>query len=808
MISSSVRNSIAVALVLGLAAFAIGQDTPQFYKKPETTGELWRAMNHEIELGQYKIAAAYLKGFLARNPSDEELLQIQDREGSSAFHRLLTIPELRADAKPLVDRLDTVVQKHLSDPRRLAGLIKNLTATREERDYAIEQLRRAGAAAMPALLDGLGGNAETGEQAAILSALTKMDRAIVPALLASLDTDDANVRAELIDVISERSETAAIPYLAYLSASPKQPSTVRERATRVLAAFLGYAGNRLPLAEAAIKLPPAKGELTHEAERYYEHQIRFPDTGTVPIWRWDSNKKHLYSEMVSLSQAEEYFGLRFAGQALELDPGYGPAQVVYLSFLLDKGSERPGVKEVVRSTNPELIIAVLRKALAEKRLPVILASASTLGDLAEIRAVRASGSEPAVLVSALAYPDRRVQLTAADAILRIPAPPTAPVAARIVEILGRTVAGQADAKAQPRVLLGFANDAVGQAIAKNIRKAGYQAVLAHSGRELLRRLNQAADIDILLVDSSLPDPGLAPLLGELRADRNTGRLPVLLTAPGGREASLRPLAERYSEESERLQASLNLGERLRSERPSALTGPWGDENARREESLARLSKRYGEESANIEEHLRRLTERQPNISVISITQVWDDKQLARALQTRLAEPDNKPVVGAESKDNAAKALEWLARLARGEVPGYDLRPAAVPILNALRSNELAHLAVEAAGPLPGPAPQRELANLLLEQSRPEGLRSAAAIELCRHIQQFGLTLSAEQIHGIENLYANIQEPKLKANVALVVGSLHPDARRTGERLRNFRPGFGTPASKEKSDTAQPERTGG
>src|SRR5437667_550933 len=148
-------------LVLGFAACVavlapvLGQESRQFYKNPETAAEFWRAMNHEIELGQYKIAAGYLKGFLARNPTDEELLQIQDREGSSAFQRLLTIGELRADAKPLVERVDAAVQKFLSEPKRLAGLIKNLNATREERSYAIEQLRRAGAAAMPALIDAL-----------------------------------------------------------------------------------------------------------------------------------------------------------------------------------------------------------------------------------------------------------------------------------------------------------------------------------------------------------------------------------------------------------------------------------------------------------------------------------------------------------------------------------------------------------------------------------------------------------------------------------------------------------------------------
>jgi CheY-like chemotaxis protein len=328
--------------------------------------------------------------------------------------------------------------------------------------------------------------------------------------------------------------------------------------------------------------------------------------------------------------------------------------------------------------------------------------------------------------------------------------------------------------------------------------------MVYSGRDLLRRLDEAADIDVLLIDSTLPDPGLVLLLAQLRADRNGGLLPVLVTAPGGEEANLRPLTERYQEERQRGEASRDLAERFRREGVNDLAERYREETARREESLSRLNKRYGEESASVEENLRRLTERQANITVISASQLWDEKKIGQALQARLAEPANKPLTAAEGKDNAAKALEWLVRLGRGEMPGYDLRPAASPILKALGSKELAALAVEAAGHLPGPAPQRELANVVLDQGRPEGLRSAAAIELCHHMQLHGLLLTPQQVAGIETLYAGLEEPKLKGNVALVLGSMHPDARQTGERLRSFKPALTTSPAKPAALTEEPK----
>src|SRR2546427_12992587 len=129
VIHHAFRLGISVVLLTTLGAPAFSQE---FYKRPETTAEFWQYMNHEIELGQYKVAAGYLKGFIAKNPSDEELLQMQEKEGSSAFLRLLTIPELKAEAKPLVERVDALVRKHLGDRKRLDALIQLLNESQQE----------------------------------------------------------------------------------------------------------------------------------------------------------------------------------------------------------------------------------------------------------------------------------------------------------------------------------------------------------------------------------------------------------------------------------------------------------------------------------------------------------------------------------------------------------------------------------------------------------------------------------------------------------------------------------------------------
>src|SRR5262249_49942544 len=133
------------------------------------------------------------------------------------------------------------------------------------------------------------------------------------------------------------------------------------------------------------------------------------------------------------------------------------------------------------------------------------------------------------------------------------------------------------------------------------------------------------------------------------------------------------------------------------------------------------------------------------------------------------------------------------RMATGEVPGYDVRPAEAAILQALRSDELANPAIEAAGRLPGRNAQRELAAVVLDNARRPELRTKAAEELTRHIQQYGLVLMPDQTKALQDLFAATTDAKLKGSVALVIGAMRPDRRQSGERLRTYTPTVPAPA---------------
>jgi hypothetical protein len=96
-------------------------------------------------------------------------------------------------------------------------------------------------------------------------------------------------------------------------------------------------------------------------------------------------------------------------------------------------------------------------------------------------------------------------------------------------------------------------------------------------------------------------------------------------------------------------------------------------------------------------------------------------------------------------------------------------------------------ALEILGRIPGQEPQARLAAIVLNLGQAKQ-RIPAAIELNRHIQKYGVMLDKAQTTGLKEAFKNVdEEPALRAQLALAIGSMHPGPRATGVRLFEFRP---------------------
>jgi CheY-like chemotaxis protein len=822
------------------------QEYRQYFKQPTTVPEFWNALRFELDVGRPDLAARHLHGLLALKPTDPQLVELQETVGTAAFLKLRNVarwsedPKINDQAKKdvdeLISRVTAAVKRTQADEKRIRQFVKNLTATPEESDFALRELYKSGPAAIPYLIEELR-SATGAERQAILKALVRLGPDTLPPLVAALDSNDANLKIDLIDVFVKRNATSVVPDLWYLAAGPNQPEGVRTQATQALSHFLGIPCSSLN----------PKVALTNEAERYYKHQVKFGDPRAVTVWRWDGRQVvpgWPGAPTVSASQAEEYFGLRYADQALAIDPSYQPAQQVLLSLALDKAMERvgpdkslqkgaPRVNDLLGSVSGDLLVAALSRAMEEKRTPVVLGLVRALGERAEVRAVMPLERGTPPLVCALDYPDPRVQFAAAESILQIgKAVPKA--ASRVVEILSRALSAQTAGIAPRKFLVAVTSEEWRTRVNQTVRQMGAEPLPFSTGRAALLRMKEAADVDAVLLDSTLPDPGLAHLLGQLRADPDTRRVPILLAAVPTTHLShdlvfrhaaiVRRLeqidrstqtyrAQRAALEKEQTDRVNNLMQYIRPERreeveeeiqttkrnfrdrfqlladrnPEAVAFEKEAQQLRQE--LQQVQDRYDLEALQREDGLRRFVLRYPLIDVVPAGLLTDVKSLQASVQSRIEEA-GVPLTEAERKDYAERAIRTLAGLARGEPPGFDVCPAGPAVLRALREGALSPegqiAALEIVSRLSGAEAQTELANVLLDGKRPPIVRSSAALEFVRHVQRYTPLISRAHVDALTALYAQPNlDPALKANVAYVLGSLRPGTRLTGERLMQF-----------------------
>jgi CheY-like chemotaxis protein len=734
-----------------------GPDYREFFKKPTNAAEFWNAIGFELEVGRYDLAAGHIHALLDYKPTDAELVKLADQVGVAAFLRLRNTLKWFDDPKAnqravndvdaLIKRVTGAVQRVRGDPKRIQELIQTLLASPEEYAYAFKELYRSGAVVVPYLLDALS-TAQPAERATLLKALRDLGPDTLPPIVAALDSNDAGLQLDLLDVLRSRAAVSAAPNLWFLAASPQVRDDVRKKAADLLSYLLNTP---------AYRLPPAKAALTQEAEKCYNHEVKFPDPAAVVVWRWDGKRVvegWPGARTVPASRAEEYWGLKYADQALTLDPAYAPAQVVWLSLALEKAQQAaglatpldkaaPAVHDVLGSVSGSLVNAILERALRDNRIPVILAAVRDLGERHDVAASRPLTRGTPPLIRALYYPDRRVQFAAAEALVGIPNSAGSLVTNRVVQVLKRALAagpGAPNTAVLPKVLVGYFSEDQATRVAAAVTAAGFEPVKANTGRAVLQRLGQAADIDLVLLDEALPDPGLGSLVAQLRADVNVGLVPVVLTAGPDRE-----------------------------------------------------------------EAVRRYVERLPSLLVVPATVLDEPRQFKTLLRSRIAEPGGPSLPPEEMKDHARRAVATLARLARGEPPGYDVRPASSVVLSALRAPtplppEGQRDAAVVAARLPGAEPQQVLADVVLDGKRALSVRVGAGEQLVRHIQTHGPLLTAAHVRDLTALSdrADLDVP-LRNQVAVVLGSLQPNARQSGERLLQFQPPPPGPPPKKNKD---------
>src|SRR5262249_29138044 len=294
-----IRNLSRVALAVAVAAFAglAARAQDPRIEPPRTPAEFWNAVEFELNTGKFDVAAQYLKAFLAANPTEQDYLAIEKERGMAAVLRLRTViqwstdkptdDEARKTAAPVIERATAALRKQVGDVARINRFIGNLRASPEERAYAIRELQRSGALAMPHLIAAMVADPDPAQRALLLDILPLLPQDTIAPLLAATDMRDPVLKVQLLNslaarqeraTLGTRAETDPLPTLDFLAASPRESDQVRRKARDTAALLRATSPARLPIAKVA---------LTQAAEQFYQHKANFINPQSVSIWRWE-----------------------------------------------------------------------------------------------------------------------------------------------------------------------------------------------------------------------------------------------------------------------------------------------------------------------------------------------------------------------------------------------------------------------------------------------------------------------------------------------------------------------------------------
>jgi CheY-like chemotaxis protein len=170
--------------------------------------------------------------------------------------------------------------------------------------------------------------------------------------------------------------------------------------------------------------------------------------------------------------------------------------------------------------------------------------------------------------------------------------------------------------------------------------------------------------------------------------------------------------------------------------------------------------------------------------------------LTQDIRSASEDPSQLPRDPTERRLASRLAVEWLRRMAIGEVDGYDIRPAGDALRQALKDDELADPAVDAVGRLPSAEAQQDLVFLALSPTRPLSVRIKAAERAIQHIQQFGRLTPASQADALLQAAKVEKDSELRARIIVIHQLIAGKPGDLGKLMQLYPPPLPKPAVKE------------
>jgi CheY-like chemotaxis protein len=493
---------------------------------PTTPSECARAAKILADLQRPDLAKKFLKRVLDAKLDGKQLAALEAEFGSAMFVSMAVSADLSPEGKQVADAVLQAAEKELTDPQRLAGLVKQLQdPSAEVRYQAMDALRRARGAAVGPLVAVLADAGRSAESVNVRAMLVRLGRDAVQPLIAALDSSEARLQAEVGRVLADLDAREAILYLTAPCVAERTAPEARQALAAALVKLTGHAPTR----------PEATRLLTGRAREYFEQLQPFStdETGLVEIWSWDAAAKQPVAKRYAPDAASRFLAVRLARDAYGLSPEDPAVRKLYLATLLEQATYERGLDQplptdqgspaaIAGGFDGKVLEDVLTYAMDSGHTTVATAVVRMLPGKAKAEELLNQGPQPAPLVRATRSPDRRLRFAAVEAIFKLQ--PTKPFAgsSQVPEALaffGATTGSR-------RVLVADSMRAEALRVGGLLTGMGYQVDTAVTGPELLRLAIAGPDYEVVLIAASMGEMTVEQTVQQLRYDCRTAWLPV------------------------------------------------------------------------------------------------------------------------------------------------------------------------------------------------------------------------------------------------------------------------------------------
>jgi hypothetical protein len=467
-----------------------------------------------IDLGRPELAKPILAELATLNLDDAQRVAIVSEFGSHGMLHLARAKELAPEGAAFANACMAAASAANSNPQRIAALVTQLAdPSAEARTIARNDLAATGQIGVNAALEALARETNPQRRAALVTAVEFMHPLVDAPLLAMLDTNDANLRAEVARLLQKLAVPQAAPLLAASSGGGE----------KALATAINNYKRGTP--------PFAVDELNQ-----------------IELWKWNDATKKLTAVRVPVHEAQTIWIARLADELARIRPNaVDQRQALVLRLesagLTGGGSiSKPINPALLAQADPQMLSEALADALQDNHSHAALAIVTALGAGGDPSILFTPNGKPSPLADALTSPSRRVRFAALKAIMAFNPSTPYPGSSRVPEALAwfaGSTGGRTAVVAMPT------NAAAGD-LAGRLAAHDLAAERSNRGRIAVDIARAMPDLELVLIDMNILLPDVRQCVYELRISPTTGDVPIALLAADGRLDDAKRLASEHT----------------------------------------------------------------------------------------------------------------------------------------------------------------------------------------------------------------------------------------------------------------------